>query len=124
MKNFILLYHLTNERDNEFFKNELKKKFPEHKIDQYRNLEYFTFPARHQPAVKDEIASIANKLSIGTKDYIALYFTRPKNDDEIAREMLLGHDRLLETLDKKIVPAHNRNLIDLMNYVFPKQRKN
>jgi hypothetical protein len=125
MKNYILIYHFTDEKDNEFFKKELKKKFPEHKIDHYEELEYFTFPARHQPAVKDDISAITHRLGIGTKDYLALYYTREKRPDEINREMLLGSDNLIETDLKKIaISKHKENLIEFMGYDFLKARKN
>jgi hypothetical protein len=123
MENFILIYHFTDEKDNEFFKKELKKKFPENKIDHYEEFEYFTFPARHHPAVKDEVNAITHRLGIGTKDYIALYYTRPKKPDEINREMLLGSDSLIETdLEKITRSKHKENLIEFMEHDFLKHR--
>lgn len=125
MENYILIYHFKDEKDNEFFKSELKKKFPKHKIDNTQELEYFAFSARHQPAVVDEINTIAHRMGISTKDYIALYYTRPSNSDDINREMLLGSDNLIETDLKNIsLERHRDNLIELMDYDFLAERNN
>lgn len=121
MENFILIYRFTDAQDNETFGAELKNKFPKHKVARYDKVEYFTFPAKHQPAVKDEVNLIIHRLGIGSRDYVALYFTRPQNPDEISREMLLGKDEYLETDLKRVSKeSHNETLAELLESDFLK----
>lgn len=123
MKNYILNYRFEDENDRASFSRELKKKFPEHKIENYNGKNYFTFPAKNQPAVKGVVNDIKHRFDIGTKDYIALYFTRSQSPDEIQREMLLGRDEYIETdISKKSVSNHKQTLAELMEFDFLKAR--
>lgn len=123
MENYIVIYHFTDKNDNLAFGNELKKRFPEHKIEKYSGIEYFVFPAKNQPAVKDEINAIKHRFGIGSKDYIALYFTPSYNPDEIQREMLLGHDEFIDTdISKTSVSNHKQTLAELLEFDFVKAR--
>lgn len=118
-----MIYRFEDGQDHAAFSTEIKKKFPVHKIECSGGIEYFTFPAKSQPAVKDEINAIKQRFQAGTKDYIALYFTRSQSPGEIQREMLLGRDEHIEAdVRKKSASNHKQTLAELMEFDFLRAR--
>ena len=123
MKNYIVIASFDDKQQEERFNNDLKEAFQEHKIEKYDDLQYFAFPEKNDPAVTDQLNDILHNYGIGTKDYVALYYSRPQAPDDINRVMILGHDSLVETqVEKTPEDKHRDTLIDLMNYDFLKER--
>ena len=123
MKNYIVLASFEDKTQEKRFNNDLKDVFKEHTLENYGDMQYFAFPERDDPSVTDKLNDILHNYGIGTKDYVALYYTRPQAPDEINRQMVLGHDNLIETQVEKIPEdKHRDTLINLMNYDFLKER--
>lgn len=123
MKNYIVIASFEDKQQEERFNKDLQKVFEEHKIENYEDLQYFAFPERDDPSVADQLNDILHNYGIGTKDYVALYYTRPQAPDDINRMMILGHDELIENKVEKIPEdKHRDTLIDLMNFDFLKER--
>ena len=123
MRNFIIIYNFSDEASNKNFEKEIKETWPEHKIEEYQEVEYFAFPARELPEIEDKLSTILHNFGIGTKDYVALYYTRPEQPDEINRVMVLGHDEYIETdIEKVPVKDHQETLAELLEFDFMKER--
>lgn len=123
MRNFIIIHHFTDSNADQDFRKQIKDKFPEHKEEEFQEVQYFAFPAKEQTAVEDNINEIIGKFGIGSEDYVALYYTRPEKPDEINRLMLLGHDEFIEThLEKVPKQKHFEMLGYLLEFDFLKER--
>ncbi len=119
MKNFVIIYHFNKPEDKENLQKDLKKQFPEHREENIDAIAYFGFMAKEQAAVEDKIKSLLNYFSIGAKDFVALYYTRPDHPDQIQRSMVLGHDDLVEThIKRREKEQHEIQLTDLLEYPF------
>ncbi|MFW5759593.1 MAG: hypothetical protein ACOCXH_01290 [Cyclobacteriaceae bacterium] len=123
MKNYIVIASFEDKKEEERFNKDLQDVFKEHKIENYGDLQYFAFPERDDPSVTGQIKGILHNYGIGTKDWVALYYTRSQSPDDINRLMILGHDDLVETKVEKISEdKHHDTLIELMNFDFMKAR--
>ena len=125
MKNYIVIASFDEAEQTKRFYNDLKNNFTENKLEEYEGFHYFAFPERDDPAVQDKLNDLLHSYGIGNKDYVALYYSRPQAPDEINRNMIIGHDELIESQLKEVpIEKHQNTLIDLMNYDFLKARHN
>jgi len=123
MQNYILTYFFTEAAQNENFAEKISEKYPQHEHREFQGIRYFAFPARHQESVLDEVNKIVHQFGLGSKDYIALYYTKPKAPDDIVRHMIVGHDEFIERqLEDVSIQSHQDNLIELMDRDFVKER--
>lgn len=125
MNNFIIISHFEDPRAQEAFEKKIKDNFPRHLEAQNDELRYLAFAARNQAAVEDYIKIILNEYGIGTEEFVALYYSRPDDADEIQRAMMLGHDDLVEDKVSHIKPEdHVDTLSRLLNFDFVKEMQN
>ncbi|MGK7397047.1 MAG: hypothetical protein ACNS62_20895 [Candidatus Cyclobacteriaceae bacterium M3_2C_046] len=123
MDNYILIYNFSDPTAQQRFHQELENTFKENQQEQLQGLNYFAFPSRNQPEVEDKVRTILHNFGINSQDFVALYYTRPQQPDEINRVMLLGHDEFIENHVSNISKqGHEDQLIDLMNFDFLKAR--
>lgn len=119
MTNFIIISNFEEQSEQESFEKKIRDNFPRHLEEQNDELRYLAFAARNQAGVEDFIKDVLNEYGIGTQEYVALYYSRPDDPDEIQRAMLLGHDDLLETDIQKIKPEdHVDTLSRLLTFDF------
>jgi hypothetical protein len=125
MENFVLLYHFEDQKLEKSFEKEIHDNFPRHRIEENGDFRYFGFAERAEPAVIDKLNSVLTKQGTSMKDYIALYSSGKENSDKISRQMLLGHDNVLETkVEKLSFDAHRGNLTRLLDYDYVKHIPN
>ena len=122
MTNFIIISHFENSDEQESFEAKIIDNFPRHLEEQNDELRYLAFAARNQAGLEDFIKDVLNEYGIGTKEFVALYYSRPDDSDEIQRAMLLGHDDLVEDKISRIKPEdHVDTLSRLLNFDFVKE---
>ncbi len=122
MKNFIIISHFDDPQAQGSFEEKIKDNFPRHLEEQNDKLRYFAFAAHDQAGVEDYIKITLNEYGIGTQEFVALYYSRPDNADEIQRAMMLGHDDLVEDKIRRIKPEdHVDTLSRLLNFDFVKE---
>jgi hypothetical protein len=122
MTNFIIISHFDNPQDQETFDKKVKEAFPRHTESQTDEIRYIGFAAKNQAGVEDQIRTMLDGYGIGTEEYVALYYSRPSDPDEIQRVMLLGHDDLLESDIQSIRPEdHVDTLSRLLNFDYVKE---
>jgi hypothetical protein len=97
MNNYVLLYHFPDKKEETDFRSRLEKFFPKNKAEENDHFCYFGFAGRTLAEVEDKITDVLNNFGIGSKEYVALYYTKPDRPDVINRSMLLGRDELLQT---------------------------
>jgi hypothetical protein len=68
----------------------LEKKFWKNKFSIDHKIKYFAFAAKELTAVQDTLQDIMDHLKLTDDDYIALYYTREEEPDEIKRLMIFG----------------------------------
>jgi hypothetical protein len=119
MTNYIIISHFDNEQDQESFEKKVKENFSRYHEEQNDELRYLALSSRNQAGVEDKIKEILNEFGIGSEEYVALYYSKPENPDEIKRAMLLGHDTLIESDIQQIKPEdHIDTLSRLLNHEF------
>lgn len=124
MTNYILISHFDNEQDQESFEKKVKENFPRYHEEQNDEIRYLALSSRNQAGVEDKIKEILNEFGIGSEEYVALYYSRAEDQDEIQRAMLLGHDSLIETDIQRIKPEdHVDSLSRLLNHEFFDEKK-
>jgi hypothetical protein len=121
MENYVLLYYFDDAASTARFEEAISKEFRRHQIEKRDNLKYFGFADREEPGVVDKLNAILRRIGIGTKDYVALYYSRKEDRDKIKRGMLVGHDELVETKINKIsFDSYRNNLTNLLNFDYVK----
>lgn len=121
MDNFVLIYHFPEENEEVEFKKRLVKEFHKNKTDQNDYFYYFGFSGKNLAEVEDKITDILHDFNIGTKEYVALYYSKPDSQGSINRSMLLGHDDLLKTdLQKFSKDTHMTFVEDLLDAEYVK----
>jgi hypothetical protein len=125
MNNCVLLYHFEDQDSEKHFEKSINGEFWRHRVEENDGFKYFGFAAREEPAVVDKIGGILDPLApaIGTKDYVALYFSRDEDPDKIKREMVLGHDSLIETKVEDVsFDSHRNSLTRLLDFDYVKDQ--
>lgn len=126
MDNYVLLYHFEDKDSEKHFEERVNNEFSRHRVEENDGFKYFGFAARQEPEVVDKINSILDPLApaIGTKDYVALYFSREGDPDKIKREMVLGHDSLVETKVERVsFDSHRNSLTRLLDHDFTRDQR-
>lgn len=122
MNNYIIISHFEEDENQKSFEKKIKDNYPRHLEEDHDDIPYLAFAARNQAEVEDKIKEILNEYGIGTQEYVALYYSRPDDADEIQRAMLLGHDKLIESDMEKTNPEdHVDTLSRLLNFDFVKE---
>lgn len=123
MKNYITIYNFANPSTTESFKKQLKELFPYNLQESSNGLPYFAFAAKEEPEVEDKLRHAVNTSDIADEDFIALYFTREHNTDQIKRVMIIGTDDVLDERLTTVPEAeHNNQLIDMLEADIAKQK--
>lgn len=104
MTNYIVISHFDDVQDQESFEKKVKDNFPRYYEEQNDEIRYLALSSRNQAGVEDKIKEILNEFGVGSEEYVALYYSRPEDPDEIQRAMLLGHDSLIESDIQSIKP--------------------
>jgi hypothetical protein len=122
MNNYIIISNFEEDENQKSFEKKIKDNYPRHLEEDHDDIRYLAFAARNQAGVEDKIKEILNEYGIGTQEYVALYYSRPDDADEIQRAMLLGHDSLIEADMEKTNPEdHVDTLSRLLNFDFVKE---
>lgn len=125
MTNYVIIPHIVNDQDADYFEEEIKSRFPRHKKEQTGEIKYFGFAARERAEVEDQLQEILHHIGIGTDDYVALYYSRNEDPDKIVQAMILGHDQKIEhDLERTNPEDHVDTLSRLLNYDFVKAMPN
>lgn len=119
MTNYIIISHFNEDQDQESFEKKVKDNFPRYHEENTEEIRYLALSSRNQAGVEDKIKEILNEYGISDDEYVALYYSRPENPDEIQRAMILGHDHLIESDIQQIKPEdHVDTLSRLLNHEF------
>lgn len=119
MRNYVLMYNISNKQSENAFINQLKIKFPKYKSIEENNFNYFSFAGNKLPAVKDTLQLIMDILSLEGSDYIALFYTREEEPDNINRLMIFGPSNSMDRDFKKISQTiHERVLGEMLEINF------
>lgn len=123
MKNYVLMYNLADENSEKLLQKELQNKFPRNNTFMEAGLRYFSFAARELPGVQDDIQVIMDRLNLTEPDYIALFYIREEEPDNINRVMIFGTSNQIDTVLKKVSNTiHTNVLTDLMEIDFVKMK--
>ncbi|TPE45932.1 hypothetical protein [Pontibacter mangrovi] len=125
MTNYVLLYYFDDQQVTQQFEERLKKVFKRHKELQDSGYTYFGFADVEEPGVVDKLDSILNDVGIGVQgnfgqqDYVALYFSREKDPDNIKRQLLIGTaDMVDKGAERMATDAHRDNIQNLLGYTY------
>lgn len=119
-----MIYRLSD-GDTEEFKKDLETTFSDNLQEENENIRYFGFAGHEQPQVEDKVGDLIHRYGLGEEDYVALYYTRPENPDQIMRHMIIGHDHYLTDhieQEKAGKEEHTDRLSRLLDYDFIKAR--
>lgn len=124
MRNYVLIYKLSNEASEKELLRQLKVKFPRNRSLKENSFNYFSFAEREIPGVHDALQETMDALSLQEPDYLALYYTREEEPDEINRLMVFGTSNLIENDLKNISQTiHERVLGELLEFDFIKSHR-
>ncbi len=125
MNNYVLVYHFDKGEEAQKFENEVKKKYTRFKIEEDSGIRYIGFAAKEEPAVVDYLDSILNNMGkgregfFGQRDYVALYFSREKDPDNIKRQLLIGTEEMVDAAaDKNPTDAQRSSIINLLRVTY------
>jgi hypothetical protein len=123
MRNYILIYNISDNQSEKELIKQLKKKFHRNRSIIENNYTYFLFAEKKLPGVQDALQEIMDRLKLNEPDYIALYYTREEEPDIINRLMVFGTSNLIENDLKKISGTiHERVLSELLEFDFIRQK--
>lgn len=127
MNNYVLLYYFDKNEQTQHFEESIRKEFERHRQETNGGYKYFGFADREEPGVVDKLNGILTAMGMGRdgyygpRDYVALYFSRDKDPDNIKRQLLIGTadmvDKGAETTGND---AHQSNIKNLLEYNFLK----
>lgn len=121
MENFVLLYHFEDQNQEKTFEKVIHESFPRHRIEDSAGFRYFGFAERSEPGVVDRLNTVLSRMDNSMKDYVALYTAKNDNPDKITRNMLIGHDNVVETKVEKIsFNDHRNSLSKLLDFDYVK----
>ena len=127
MNNYVLLYNFDDDKVKQRFEESLRKVFPKYKEVEDGSFKYFGFAEAQEPAVTDKLDSILNDVGIGVRgnfgqvDYVALYFSREKDPDNIKRQLLIGTEEMVDKNAQSMsTDAHRDAIQSLLAYDFSK----
>ncbi|MCX2739299.1 hypothetical protein [Pontibacter anaerobius] len=127
MTNYVLLYHFDDAQVTQQFEGNLRKVFKRNKEVQDSGFKYFGFADVEEPGVVDKLDSILNDSGIGVRgnfgqnDYVALYFSREKDPDNIKRQLLIGTDEMVDKgAERMSTDAHRDSIQNLLGFNYQK----
>jgi hypothetical protein len=130
MNNYVLLYRFDDKGREQQFEQQIQKDFPRHKKETDAGFKYFGFAAKEEPGVVDTLDGILNGMGIGVqgnfgqRDYVALYFSREKDPDNVKRQLLIGTDEMVDKdAETMSADAHRNAIINLLNHDFLKEEQ-
>lgn len=125
MTNYVLLYHFDDQQVLAQFEEHLRKEFKRNKEVQDSGFKYFGFAATEEPGVVDKLTGILNDVGIGVtgnfgqNDYVALYFSRQKDPDNIKRQLLIGTDEMVNKgAERMATDAHRDSIQNLLGNTY------
>ena len=123
MNNYVLLYRFDKQEHTQYFEQGIKKHFTRHKEVQDGPFKYFGFADVPEPGVVDKLNTILNEMGMGRDgnfgqvDYVALYFSRPKDPDNIKRQLLIGTEDMVDKDAQSMsTDAHRDAIQNLLTY--------
>jgi hypothetical protein len=90
MRTYVLICNISDKKSEKEFLGHLENKFLKHKFSTKNNIQYFAFAAKELAAIQDTLQNTLDRLNLTDADYIALYYTREEEPDEIKRLMIFG----------------------------------
>lgn len=121
MENYVLIYHFGDKANQQQFENKIYGSFPRHQTEENQGVTYFGFADREEPGVVDKVETIIHPMRLGTEDFVALYYTRNGNDDQIKRRMIFGSASLVDSkMEDKGFDAHRNSLTKLLDFDYVK----
>ncbi|ARS35024.1 hypothetical protein [Pontibacter actiniarum] len=127
MNNYVLLYYFDKEDQQKQFEEGIRKTFDRHREETNGEYKYFGFADREEPGVVDKLNSILTAMGMGRdgyfgpRDYVALYFSREKDPDNIKRQLLIGTaDMVNKGAETTGNDAHQSNIQNLLVYDYLK----
>ncbi|GAB3195785.1 signal transduction histidine kinase [Pontibacter aydingkolensis] len=130
MNNFVLLYHFEDQQHVQQFEQAIKKQFDKHKMEQDGPFKYFAFADVSEPGAVDKLNTVLTSMGMGREgyfgkvDYVALYFSREKDPDNIKRQLLIGTDDMVDKGAQSMATDAHRNAIqNLLAYDFRKVKR-
>lgn len=120
MNNYVMIYRLSD-GDTEQFTHDLETTFSNNLKENSDEIQYFGFSGQEQPEVEDKVGNLLHRYGLADNDYVALYYTRPEQPDQIMRHMIIGHDTYLTNHmeeEKTGKDEHTDRLSRLLNHNF------
>lgn len=101
--------------------------FPRHKVDNDNNFTYIGFAGEAEPGVEGKLDGILNSMGFGAygdfgaQDYVALYFSREKDPDNIKRKLLIGTEDMVDkNAEQMSADAHRSAIQNLLTLDYTK----
>ncbi|AKD04661.1 hypothetical protein POKO110462_22975 [Pontibacter korlensis] len=127
MNNFVLLYRFDTQEQEQQFEESIKKAFLRHKVEMNGPFKYFGFAGRAEPEVVDIVSSILVSMGMGRdrdfgpRNYVALYFSREKDPDNIKRQLLIGTEDMVDKeAETTSTDAHQSSIQNLLVFDYAK----
>lgn len=127
MNNYVLLYRFDEEESVQQFEDAIVKKFPRHQVEKDGTFKYFGFAAQPEPGVVDDLNTILTSMgrgrngNFGQREYVALYFSRDKDPDNIKRQLLIGTEEMVdEDAQRMSTDAHRDAIQNLLEFNYLK----
>lgn len=117
MDNYVLLYYFDDQQKTQDFEKGIEKEFTRHKWVEDGGYKYFGFAEREEPGVVDKLNTILTSMGMGREgyfgktDYVALYFSREKDPDNIKRQLLIGTEDMVDKDAQGMTTDAHRNAI-------------
>lgn len=120
MKNFVIIYRFTDTNARKSFRKMIEDQYDRLKAVKNEEFTYYCIAARQMPEVEDAINTFIEHLAVDYRidngDYVAVYYSRDEDPDNIKRVMVFGTDEYVENDIKKYYSTTHENIIiDLLN---------
>ncbi|MFN3402694.1 MAG: hypothetical protein ACK40G_01285 [Cytophagaceae bacterium] len=122
MESFVVIYRFNDIIASENFEKGLKDAFPLHDAQVVNGIYYFALTARNLPEIESKINVILDRVPVGDTDYVAVYYDRKEDSDEIKRAMVLGTSQYIDNEIKNKGGIHTRVLTELLESNIIKRR--
>ena len=127
MTNYVLLYYFEDEQNKNRFENAVISQFPRHRVETDNNFKYIGFAGEEEPGVEGKLDAILNDMGYGREgyfgkaEYVALYFSRAKDPDNIKRKLLIGTEEMVDKdAENMSGDAHRDTIQNLLTYDYTK----
>ncbi|MCC9137415.1 hypothetical protein ACFSKU_08490 [Pontibacter silvestris] len=127
MNNYVLLYRFDEEESVQQFEDAIVKEFPRHQVEKEGEFKYFGFAGEPEPGVVDKLNTILTSMGrgrngyFGKTEYVALYFSREKDNDNIKRQLLIGTEEMVdEDAQRMSNDAHRDSIQNLLEFNYLK----